>query len=70
MADGSVLFVFQNLYSPMQDGNKWLVNYRQNNKWEKETSNTREEAWAFYHKKERELRNYYYTFMRQLRVRK
>lgn len=70
MTDGSVLYSFQNLYEPVQDGNSWVVHYKQNNKWQSETCATRESAVAFYQKKDRELRAFYNMFLRELGVQK
>lgn len=70
MADGSVLYAFQNLYSPIQNGGSWLVYYKQNNKWSSETCATRESAVAFYQKKDRELRAFYNRFLRELGAKK
>lgn len=69
MTDGSVLYSFQNLYEPVQDGNAWVVHYKQN-KWQSETCATRESAVAFYQKKDRELRSFYNRFLRELRAKK
>ena len=70
MSDGSVLYAFQNLYEPAQENNKWIVHYKWNGEWNKETCDTKEKAWDFYHKKTRELRDYYQQFLRELKVRK
>ena len=70
MTDGSVLYTFQNLYSPIQNGNSWVVYYKQNDKWQSETSVTRETAVAFYQKKARELRAFYNRFLRELGAKK
>lgn len=70
MTDGSVLYTFQNLYSPIQNGNSWVVYYKSNNKWEQETCVTREQAIAFYQKKARELRAFYNRFLRELGAKK
>lgn len=70
MADGSVLYSFQNLYSPIQNGDSWVVHYKQNDKWQSETRVTREQAVAFYQKKDRELRAFYNRFLRELGVQK
>lgn len=70
MADGVTLFVFQNLYEPIQNGNAWVVHYKSNNKWEQETCTTREQAVAFYQKKTKELRSFYNRFLRELGVQK
>lgn len=70
MTDGSVLYSFQNLYEPVQDGNAWVVHYKQNDKWQSETRVTREQAVVFYQKKTKELRTFYNRFLRELGVQK
>ena len=69
MADSSVLYAFQNLYEPQEENGFWIVNYKQNGEWKKEYRATRELAWELYHKKTRELRDYYHKFLREVRVR-
>lgn len=70
MSDGVAVFVFQNLYEPVQDGNKWVVNYKWQGEWKKEICDTREEAVKAHQKKTNQLRDYYNKFLRELRVRK
>ena len=70
MTNGSVLYAFQNLYEPVQNGTAWVVHYKQNNKWFSETCVTREQAVAFYQKKDRELRAFYNRFLRELGAKK
>lgn len=70
MADGSVLYSFQNLYEPVQNSNSWVVHYKQNDEWKSETFISRETAVAFYQKKVRELRAFYNMFLRELGVKK
>lgn len=69
MATGEVLFIFNSLYEPQEENGFWVVNYKQNGEWKKEYRATRELAWELYHKKTRELRDYYHKFLREVRVR-
>ena len=70
MANGEALFVFNSLYEPQDENGKWVVHYKQNNKWSSETCVTREQAVAFYQKKTKELRSFYNRFLRELGVQK
>lgn len=70
MSDGVTLFVFQNLYEPVQEGNKWVVNYKWKGEWKKEICDSREDAVKVHQRKTNELRDYYNKFLRELRVRK
>lgn len=70
MADSSVLYAFQNLYEPQEENGFWVVNYKQNGEWKKESRATRESAVAFYQKKDRELRAFYNRFLRELGAKK
>ena len=72
MADGSALWVFQNIYEPTQKDGKWIVYYRntRTNKWDEQPFEAHEKAFDFYYKKTKELEVYYNTFLRELGVRK
>lgn len=70
MTDGVALFVFQNLYEPMQEGNKWVVNYKWQGEWKKEACDTREAAVKAHKQKENLLRGYYNQFLKEIKVKK
>lgn len=69
MADGSTLFVFNNLYEPklIEDG-KWKVFFKnpRTDKWEEQVFDEHEKAFDYYYKKTKELQVYYNTFLREL----
>lgn len=66
MADGSAVFVFQNLYEPTQKDGKWVVYFRQTKEWEEKSFDVHEDAFNFYYRKAKELKNYYNVFLRDL----
>lgn len=70
MANGCALFVFNSIYEPTQKDGKWVVFFKnpRTNKWEEKKFDVHEEAYTFYWKKNRELANYYNTFLRELGV--
>ena len=73
MADGSALWVWQNLYEPqLVDGGKWAVHFKSQhtNKWETQTFGEHEKAFDFYYAKMKELQVYYNTFLHEIGMKK
>lgn len=72
MADGSALWVWQQIYEPSLTADGWTVHYRDpydNSKWNQQSFAEHEKAYDFYWKQTKTLRDYYNTFLRELGVR-